>query len=1031
MDPPKPHSSAASHSSVVNDLGNARYLADTRTSGHTKSNRDSQASVDELVAFSGAGLVDNWARPATCEVDLSSQGDATPQDIVDKARRDYTSGKALGESIRAASLESRTRDNRKFLPNDALDNIVTKERVKEELSNLKLGLPAQLEHFADNIWQVTKVQGKGTTRRRIFAILALMEQCEDIVDFIRDGIYDSDLPFILLDEGHQGRPQLHRRRKSGKLEPIQFLSSKWKINVHESFDRNQWQLLAPYFELLTESSPRVLHYPLASDIVLPFIEDDEVKRDAGHSEGGFGDVWRVKIHPAHHNCCEDTAQKHENPSYAVKRLRLSSREAFDLEVSNLKRFSANDHVHLIKLLVTFSWREQFYLLFPWANGNLMAFWKDLHPHPSNPIRDHRLAMWFSKQCLGIAQGLQMIHTADMPIPDDLPQDSARQSHGRHGDLKPENILWFKSYEGTDQDSFGVLKISDFGLTRFHGTLSKSRFERVALSPTYRPPEFDVAMMVSQAFDIWSLGCVLLEFVTWYLLGGDGVEKFSQERARDDSTEFREDTFFSFVTIKEKDGGTRLGARAKLSVANKFQELYSQNNCSDFMVDLLTFIKDRLLRVSPENRTKCEEIVGKFEQFYKDCTSDPDYYTKRKKKIPERTGTALSELTESALHISQEREDKIQRHILPGHTGLLESDLSSSQPPESPSLSGDYSDVLNGHDPIMRSISPEGLQSSFKGSPIMRSVSPERRQSSLKGKSPERMDTVLEERTALTSAFRGPRPNYETDSTPSRPSSLVYAGKPSSQSPNKRVQFEQNQQRISGTGVSKPGHEFGASYDHFSDQQDQNEKRIHMMQDPVTLSHLGGSFMAGLALGGFPDMPLPTPGRKKYEERATEAEIGSGLSSGSARPDSTVDTDYSSRDDALTDDNMKPPNPATDKTHEIGTEDAENASTSTDTNGGEGEPLNGALTGASESSQPEKSNEPVNGIANGGESHVQDSHVPVNQGANRNSSHAQDKTPGSKAKPKKTSKRARVKHFLFRLFRSQKRKLRQLKNLEKG
>ncbi|CZR52313.1 uncharacterized protein PAC_02190 [Phialocephala subalpina] len=585
LDRPKPQSSAASHSSVVNDLGNAKYLANNRASVHAISNRDSQASVDELVAFSGAGFTDSGGSLALWGVELPSQADATQQEELDEANRESQSAdrETLGESIRAACEVSRTRDKGKFLPNDALESIVTRERVREELSNHKLGQPAHLEYLADEIWDVTISQGKETTRRRIFAILGLIEKCGDIVDFIQNDLYDKDLPFILSDEAHPGRPQLCRKRKNGTTEPIQFLN-KWRIPVRESFDNNQWQLLAPYFTLLTESNRTVSHYPLADRIILPLIESDEVKQGPGHAEGGYGDVWRVKIHPFHHNCCKNTDDSNENPSYAVKRLHHSNKEAFDVEVSNLKRFSAKDHVHLIKLLVTFSWRDQYYLLFPWADENLLTFWKSLYPEPSYPPRDHNLAAWFSKECLGIAHGLQMIHTAEIPSSDRQPCETSLQIHGRHGDLKPENILWFKSYEGTEQGKFGVLKISDFGLTRFHGTQSKSHFENVAVSATYRPPEFDVAMMVSQGFDIWSLGCVLLEFVTWYLLGGAGVEKFSSDRAKDDSREIHQDVFFNFVQIKEKNGDLQLGARAKQSVVNVSRSIQDSSS-SAFYPDL--------------------------------------------------------------------------------------------------------------------------------------------------------------------------------------------------------------------------------------------------------------------------------------------------------------------------------------------------------------------------------------------------------------------------------------------------------------
>jgi serine/threonine protein kinase len=158
------------------------------------------------------------------------------------------------------------------------------------------------------------------------------------------------------------------------------------------------------------------------------------------------------------------AHPDDNPSYAVKRLRHNNYEAFSAEVSNLKRFSERDHVHLIKLLVTFSWREQFYLLFPWADGNLLDFWQ-MFPQPSSPERDRNMAVWFSEQCLGIVQGLEMIHMADSPSTEDLTKVSGHQLHGRHGDLKPENILWFKPYQDTHRNHFGVLKISDFGFVK--------------------------------------------------------------------------------------------------------------------------------------------------------------------------------------------------------------------------------------------------------------------------------------------------------------------------------------------------------------------------------------------------------------------------------------------------------------------------------------------------------------------------------------------------------------------------------------
>lgn len=107
----------------------------------------------------------------------------------------------------------------------------------------------------------------------------------------------------------------------------------------------------------------------------------------------------------------------------------------------MKRFSKKPHLHLIELLATYEWRGQFYLLFPWADGNLLDFWEKFTT-PTYPERNYDFALWFSGQNLGIVLGLQLIHTADGPSESAGVHLSVPKfpTHGRHGDLKPENIL---------------------------------------------------------------------------------------------------------------------------------------------------------------------------------------------------------------------------------------------------------------------------------------------------------------------------------------------------------------------------------------------------------------------------------------------------------------------------------------------------------------------------------------------------------------------------------------------------------------
>ena len=203
------------------------------------------------------------------------------------------------------------------------------------------------------------------------------------------------------------------------------------------------------------------------------------------------------------------------------------------EARNLKRFSEKDHDHLVKLLVTFSRGGSFNMVFPWAKCNLRQFWETQFPDPGNPSRDSNLARWMSAQFFGVANALKKVHfaTIESGHPHDVPEDDVEKVHGRHGDVKPENILWFQSEDNKDARCMGSMVISDFGLAEFHRSLSKKvAAQAVGVSGTYRAPEYDVPGQVSPSYDVWSLGCVLLEFVTWYILGWTaGVEAFQARR----------------------------------------------------------------------------------------------------------------------------------------------------------------------------------------------------------------------------------------------------------------------------------------------------------------------------------------------------------------------------------------------------------------------------------------------------------------------------------------------------------------------
>lgn len=246
--------------------------------------------------------------------------------------------------------------------------------------------------------------------------------------------------------------------------------------------------------------------------------------------------------------------------------------AFQLEVKALLKIKSRKHV--VKLLTTYEHHNHYHLIFRWAEGgNLADMWRT---HVKEPVIDHGRICWFAEQCYGLAHGLDGIHDTKLSQKevDDIqgslattpPTRAAPQTqyltvkqfdvhkdalpdgdYGRHGDLNPENVLWFSQ----DHNRFGhgELKISDFGLTTFHSMLTTEVCPvGVPVTYTYMAPEYDLYEEVSRPFDIWSLACTYLEFITWMLLGADGLDKFSERRLNETGSRknFLCDNFYKII-----------------------------------------------------------------------------------------------------------------------------------------------------------------------------------------------------------------------------------------------------------------------------------------------------------------------------------------------------------------------------------------------------------------------------------------------------------------------------------------------------
>ncbi|RDW56476.1 hypothetical protein BP5796_13117 [Coleophoma crateriformis] len=195
-----------------------------------------------------------------------------------------------------------------------------------------------------------------------------------------------------------------------------------------------------------------------------------------------------------------------------------------------------------------------------------------------------------------------------------PQFQASQDFGRHGDIKPQNIIWYR-HQPNHQ---GVLKLADFGQAELNSRWTRTRAREVAYSRTCRPPECDLAPHeIGQNYDVWSLGCVFLEFVAWAVGGRERVEQFSQMRkTRDSRVALDTDAFFIIIPAVN---AAQERAKVKPEVTQYILELRRDKNCNGYLHGLLDLIEQHMLVVDRKQRWDSRRVHGQLvnllEKYY--------------------------------------------------------------------------------------------------------------------------------------------------------------------------------------------------------------------------------------------------------------------------------------------------------------------------------------------------------------------------------------------------------------------------------
>jgi serine/threonine protein kinase len=253
--------------------------------------------------------------------------------------------------------------------------------------------------------------------------------------------------------------------------------------------------------------------------------------------------------------------------------KTGTEKAWDAEASALANVNAIDHDHIVKCVAAIRRGDDRYFMFPWANGeSLRDYWNTADwQQPDRASMSQAL-----HQLRGLADALVTLHDGVRTHVARSGNDHAgqngesqelfveiRDENGeltdhfeptnpnniRHGDLKPENILRFLG----NSEGLGTLRLADMGLAKQHIVATSDRKHLTSTrygTVRYEAPEAvsDLKAPRSRLYDIWSMGCVMLEFLIWMLYGNEELKTFHLQVQGGDEQQLCQ--FFEMLTMGE-------------------------------------------------------------------------------------------------------------------------------------------------------------------------------------------------------------------------------------------------------------------------------------------------------------------------------------------------------------------------------------------------------------------------------------------------------------------------------------------------
>lgn len=188
---------------------------------------------------------------------------------------------------------------------------------------------------------------------------------------------------------------------------------------------------------------------------------------------------------------------------------IGSEDIYKTELSTLRWLATKQHKNIVGLFASFQQRTEFNLILSYGNKSLKDLWNEF---PQPPM-DESSIVWLIDQCHGLASALKLIHESDRRL------DS----------LRPEQIRYFE--QKGQQGLSGTLKFSDVeeATCQTKSYPPPRHIDRYSQVSPYTSPEHASHGILTQKSDIWALGCLFLDMMTWFLCGKAGLDEFAQKR----------------------------------------------------------------------------------------------------------------------------------------------------------------------------------------------------------------------------------------------------------------------------------------------------------------------------------------------------------------------------------------------------------------------------------------------------------------------------------------------------------------------